>query len=106
MLWAFIPGKHIQAIGALPQSARRLDTGELVVDLRAENAMWARACGWWDLDNVNVPLLVETNDLTQAELVVLSEERAAAIAGRQSRRFWVGRYDGVGERPHSTGRPP
>lgn len=88
-LWAFIPAKHIEKVGALPLVANRLDTGELVTDLPGANIEWARACGWWDLDNVDIALLVETNDLTSAELDVLIVEGTAAVQNRNLRRQWV-----------------
>jgi hypothetical protein len=86
-LWAFIPGKHLEAVGSLPQSARRLDTGHLINDLPGVNLMWARACGWWNLDTIqdNVDLLVSTNGLTAAELEELTDEVIAALAERQQR---------------------
>jgi hypothetical protein len=88
-LWAFIPGKHIEAIGSLPQSARNLHTGELVNDLPGAGFVWVRACGWWDLDNIDVPSLVAANHLTDAELAVLATERDAALAGRTQRRAFI-----------------
>lgn len=88
-LWAFIPAKHIEAVGSLPQSARRLDTGQLITDLPGVNMLWVRACGWWDLDNIDVPLLVSTNNLTQAELAVLAVERDEALARRDERNNYV-----------------
>lgn len=87
-LWAFIPGKHILSVGALPRAARRIDTNEWV-DLTGDGVQWARACGWWDLDNIDVPLLTSTNKLTPAELAVVATERATAVAARQGRRQWV-----------------
>jgi hypothetical protein len=88
-LWAFIPAKHIEAVGGLPQSARRLDTGELVVDLHGYGFQWVRACGWWDLDAIDVPQLVATNHLTPDELAVLTTERTAALAGRTQRQNFI-----------------
>jgi hypothetical protein len=86
-LWAFIPGKHLEAVGSLPQSARNLYTGALYNDLPGVNLMWARACGWWNLDTIeeNIPLLVETNGLTPDELELLTEEVLDALAERQAR---------------------
>lgn len=88
-LWGFIPDKHIEKVGALPLVARRLDTGELVTDLPGANIDRARACGWWNLDTPDVPLLVATNNLTNAELAVLSAERDVAISQRNARRQWI-----------------
>jgi hypothetical protein len=86
-LWAYIPAKHLEAVGSLPQSARRLDTGHLINDLPGVNLMWARACGWWNLDTLdeNVGLLVSTNELTADELEALTEEVVDALAERQRR---------------------
>jgi hypothetical protein len=90
-LWAFIPGKHLEAVGSLPQSARRLDTGQLINDLPGVNQIWTRACGWWNLDTIeaNLDLLVATNNLTQAELEALTDEVIDALAERQARQQYV-----------------
>lgn len=88
-LWAYIPAKHLQAVGSLPQSARRLDTGQLINDLPGVNMLWTRACGWWDLDTIDVPLLVETNKLTPDELEALTDEVNDALAERTARQQYV-----------------
>lgn len=95
-LWAFIPmpteeeptaGKHLVAVGSLPQAARRRDTGELIYDLPGVNLMWARATGWWNLDTIeeNIDLLITTNKLNAAEFEVLRQEVIDALAERQQR---------------------
>jgi hypothetical protein len=88
-LWAYIPGKHLEAVGSLPQSARRLDTGHLINDLPGANMLWTRACGYWDLDNLDVALLVRTNKLTSDEFDVLEQEVNDALTERTARRQYV-----------------
>lgn len=90
-LWAFIPGKHLEAIGSLPQSARRRDTGELVNDLRGTGIIWAHAAGYWNLDTIltEVDELARINKLTLPDLHVLREEVEQALAERTQRHDYV-----------------
>lgn len=90
-LWAFIPGKHLEAVGSLPQSARRLDTGQRIDDLPGVNLHWARACGWWNIDElaVSTDLLVATNKLTPDELAALTVEVTDVLTERQRRNAFL-----------------
>lgn len=87
-LWAFIPGKHLDTIGSLPESARRLDTGEKV-DLTGDGVKWARATGWWNLDELDTASLATTNRLTTEELADLLAEIDAALVDRERRRNFL-----------------
>lgn len=46
-LFARVVGGEVVEWGALPFSARRLDTGEVIFDLPGENAHWQKATGWF-----------------------------------------------------------
>jgi hypothetical protein len=88
-LWGFIPAKHIEKVGGLPSTARRLDTGQWV-DLEGREADRTQACGWWNLDEPDVPALTAQNHLTPQELAVLAGERTAALFDRDQKRLWLG----------------
>ena len=98
-LWAFIPGSAIVSVGALPTSARRLDTGHEVVDLGGTGAKWRRACGWWDLDSPSLQADLLASGRTAAEVASLMSAAAAARSRRDARASWRGEVeDAVGSR--------
>jgi hypothetical protein len=89
-LWAYIPGKVLEDLGTLPDSWPVVKTGRLITDLNGSSNYWANACGWWNLDNLDVDLLIQTNELSPAEVSALTSAVIAGIARRDSRRDWVG----------------
>jgi hypothetical protein len=86
-VWAYVPGRTFEGyVNALPATARRVDTGELVGDVEK----WARACGYWDTsdDNVLSDIAVAKN-LTNAEFIALIAAAEAARDKRNDRRNYV-----------------
>lgn len=55
MTYALVVDGQVQAVGRLPQSARRLDTGQWVLGLRTAPANLVEACGWLPVADTDRP---------------------------------------------------
>jgi hypothetical protein len=61
MSYALVDDGTIEAEGALPQSARRLDTGQWVMGLRTAPVELREATGWFEVVDVARPADTETD---------------------------------------------
>jgi hypothetical protein len=69
MTYAFVTDGTIQAVGSLPQAARRLDNGNWVLGLRDAPVDLQRACGYFAVTRVERP--ADTPTTTWDRTVVL-----------------------------------
>jgi hypothetical protein len=110
--WAHMVDGVLVPVTDLPVSARRLDTGQIVYDLAGTGALWLRACGYFDLDAVDIfdptldpvaraAIMAATSAATnrQAFLNKLDQLIAALLANNwdfldaYSDRIWPGQQD-------------
>jgi hypothetical protein len=59
-MYAQIIDNSIQALGRLPRSARRLDTGQWVMGLATASTDLQRACGWWEVVDTDPPTVTDS----------------------------------------------
>jgi hypothetical protein len=84
-MWVRIVDGEVTELGPLPASSARLDTGHPVLDLAGSGAGRQRACGWYDLDDVDPDALPLTSE--QREQIAAAIE--AARNKRQQRLQWL-----------------
>jgi hypothetical protein len=60
MSYALVTDDAIQNVGPLPQSARRLDTGQWVLGLRDADTEKQQATGWHEIAPIDQPADTET----------------------------------------------
>jgi hypothetical protein len=93
MSYAFVEAGTVEAEGALPQSARRLDTGQWVMGLRDAPVELQQATGWFEVTDVDKPadtathtydrsitLVAGVPTVTWTQRLKTAEETAAATA--------------------------
>jgi hypothetical protein len=93
MSYALVDDGTIEAEGALPQSARRLDTGQWVMGLRDAPVELQEATGWFEVTDVDKPadtathtydrsitLVAGVPTVTWTQRLKTAEEVAAATA--------------------------
>lgn len=69
MTYAFVTDATIQSLGRLPNSARRLDTGQWVMGLGTAPVGLQQACGWFEV--VDTPRPADTATTTHDRSVEL-----------------------------------
>jgi hypothetical protein len=68
-MFALVVNNAIQAVGRLPDSARRLDSGQWVLGLPTASAAIQQACGWFAV--TDTPRPADTSTTTHERDVVL-----------------------------------
>lgn len=96
MTYAYVIGNVIQSEGALPRSARRLDTGQWVLGLREYADQATReACGWFEVDATPRP--ADAADTTYDRTLELMGNAVPTVV-------WVARPKTVDELNAETAR--
>jgi hypothetical protein len=80
MMYAQIIDNSIRALGRLPRSARRLDTGQWVMGLATASTDLQRACGWWEVVDTDPPTVTATQ---------VAEQTVDLVAGVPTRVWSV-----------------
>jgi creatinine amidohydrolase/Fe(II)-dependent formamide hydrolase-like protein len=87
MTYALVVGDTIQAVGPLPESARRLDSGNWVMGIRDAPTELQRACGYFAVARVDRP----------ADTATTTWERSVVLVAGLPTETWTERAKTQGE---------